>query len=259
MRLSKPQGDLRSLTWKARTKAARRLLAGSPDEYDGDDFDWSRYHLEYSQQIRELEAVNTLRLEPGQWTLQDGSLELTRGLPLHANHKALYETIAALAPATILEAGCGGGDHLHNLTLLMPLAQIWGIDRSDGQLGVLRRRNPEFASRVSVVDLTLPHPLDVPQAEVVFAQAVLMHIQTGNGHRVALWNLFDLARSQVVLMENLERHDLVRDIQDLWSLRILPWDTLHLYQERAGGRPPIIVASTGPLDISLDKIPVLPR
>ncbi len=247
------------MAWKARTKTARRLLAGSPDEYDGDDFDWSRYHLEYSQQIRELESVNTLRLEPGQWALHDGSLELHRGLPLHGNHKALYETIAALAPATVLEAGCGGGDHLHNLSLLMPHAQIRGIDRSDGQLGVLRRRNPEFASLVSVVDLTLPHPTDVPRANVVFAQAVLMHIQTGNGHRVALWNLFDLAESQVVLMENLGRHDLVRDIQDLWARRILPWDTMHLYQERAGGRPPIIVASSSRIDVSLDEIPLPPR
>lgn len=245
--------------WKARTKAARRLLAGAPDDYEGDDFDWSRYHLEYSQQIRELESANTLRLDAGQWAMRDGSLELNWGLPLHENHKALYETIAALSPSSVLEAGCGGGDHLHNLSLLMPGAQIRGIDRSDGQLGVLRRRNPEFASRVSVVDLTLPHPTDLPRADVVFAQAVLMHIQTGSGHRVALWNLFDLAESQVVLMENLERHDLVRDIQDLWSRRILAWDSLHLYQERASGRPPIIVASRSPTDVALDEIPIRPR
>jgi hypothetical protein len=110
-----------------------------------------------------------------------------------------------------------------------------------------------------VVDLTLPHPANLPQAEVVFAQAVLMHIQTGNGHRVALWNLFDLAQSQVVLMENLERHDLVRDIQDLWSRQILPWGTLNLYQARAVGRPSIIVASKNQIDISLDKLPLRPR
>ena len=246
------------MTWKARTKAARRLLAGSPDEYDGDDFDWSRYHLEYSKQIRELETVNTLRLDTGQWAMRDGSLELNWGLPLHGNHRALYETIAALSPSTILEAGCGGGDHLHNLSLLMPGAQIRGIDRSDGQLGVLRRRNPEFASRVSVVDLTMPHPTDVPHADVVFAQAVLMHIQTGNGHRVALWNLFDLAQSQVVLMENLERHDLVRDIQGLWGRRVIPWDTLHLYLAPALQGPPVIVASKRPVALGFDEV-ALPR
>lgn len=255
MRLSKPQGDLRSVTWKARTKTARRLLAGSPDEYDGDDFDWSRYHLEYAQQLQEIEATNTLRLHPGQWRMYGETLELLSGLPLHANHKALYETIVALSPKTVLEAGCGGGDHLHNLSLLMPHASIRGVDRSDGQLGVLRRRNPEFASRVSVVDLTLPHPTDVPEAEVVFAQAVLMHIQTGNGHRVALWNLFDLAKSQVVLMENLERHDLIDDIRQLNRDKIIPWERVKLYRSGRGDGPQIVVASREPISLGLEEIP----
>lgn len=259
MRISKPQGDLRSLVWKARTKTARRLLAGSPDEYDGDDFDWSRYHVEYSQQLAELEAVHTLRLEDGHWELANGSLRVDRGLPLHPNHKVLYETIAALAPRSVLEAGCGGGDHLHNLSLLLPEAEIRGIDRSEGQLGILRRRNPKFSGVVAAVDLTLPHPRGTAPADVVFAQAVLMHIQTGNGHRVALWNVFDLALNHVVLMENLERHDLIRDISELWARNILPWEKLHLYRAPAASGPPIIVASKSPVDLGLEVVPVLPN
>lgn len=259
MRVSKPQGDLRSLVWKVRTKTARQLLAGSPDEYDGDDFDWRRYHLEYSQQIVELESVNTLRLERGQWTLNNGSLEVKWGLPLHPNHKVLYETISALSPSSILEAGCGGGDHLHNLHELLPEADIRGIDRSTGQLDVLRRRNPDFASRASVVDLTLPHPVDVTMAQVVFAQAVLMHIQTGNGHRVALWNLFDLATEQVVLMENLERHDLLADIERLWLAGILPWEALFVYQATAMAGPPIIVASRRAISTGMRQINFMAR
>ena len=157
----------------------------------------------------------------------------------------------ALRPSSVLEAGCGGGDHLHNLSLLMPGTQIRGIDRSDGQLGVLRRRNPEFASRVSVVDLTLPHPTEVPQADIVFAQAVLMHIQTGNGHRVALWNLFDLAERQVVMVENL-----ISEIRDLWSRRILPWSTLHLYATDPEASPRFLVASKEPTSLGLREVPL---
>lgn len=245
--------------WKVRTKTARQLLAGSPDEYDGDDFDWSRYHLEYSEQLEELEAVNTLRLDDGHWAFENGSIRIDHGLPLHANHEILYETIAALSPSSVLEAGCGGGDHLHNLSLLLPDAEIRGIDRSEGQLGVLRRRNPRFSTAVSAVDLTLPHPRSIDPADVVFAQAVLMHIQTGSGHRVALWNVFDLAREQVVLMENLERHDLIRDISDLWTRDILPWESLHLYQAPAASGPPIIVASKGPIDLDMEVVAPLPR
>ena len=256
MRVSKPQGDLRSLSWKARTKAARRLLAGSPDEYDGDDFDWSRYHLEYAEQIRQLETIHTLKLVPGAWEMHGGSLEITEGLPLHANHKKLYETILALSPSSVLEAGCGGGDHLHNLSRLLPEADIQGIDRSSGQLETLRRRNADFKDNTRVVDLTLPHPTDIPKADLVFVQAVLMHIQTGNGHRVALWNLFDLAERQVVMVENLERHDLISDIRDLWSRRILPWSTLHLYATDPEASPRFLVASKEPTSLGLREVPL---
>lgn len=259
MRISKPQGDLSSWTWKARTKTARRLVAGSPSEFEGDDFDWRRYHREYAAQLQEIESLNTLRLVEGEWEIHDGAIVLTSGLPLHPNHRALYETILGLRPLSVLEAGCGGGDHLHNLSLLLPGADIRGIDRSLGQLGVLRHRNPAFADKASVVDLTLPHPTDVPRADVVYVQAVLMHIQTGNGHRVALWNLFDLARHQVVLMENLERHDLVADIRDLWARRILPWETLHLYQADESAGPPVVVASRAPLVTTMRELLVPAR
>lgn len=83
-----------------------------------------------------------------------------------------------------------------------------------------------------------------------------MHIQTGNGHRVALWNVFDLALDQVVLMENLERHDLIRDISELWASDILPWESLHLYQASAADGPPIIVASKTPVDLGMEAVPL---
>lgn len=250
MRLSKPQGDIRSLAWKARTKTARRLVSGSPDDYEGDDFDWSRYHLEYSQQIKQLEADHTLRLEDEQWDFRNGEIELNRGLPLHPNHKALYEAIVSLSPTSVLEAGCGGGDHLHNLAKLLPEAQIRGIDRSEGQLGVLRYRNPQFGSRTSVVDLTLPHPVAIERADVVFAQAVLMHIQTGNGHRVALANLFSLSNRYVVMMENWSRHNFLDDTYFLYDRGIISWENLYLYERSFPdlmGQPKVLVASTSPL------------
>lgn len=252
MNLSKPQGDLRSLAWKARTKAARRLLAGSPGEYQADDFDWNRYHLEYADQLAAIESSFTLRLQDGQAEMRSGQLFLKHGLPLHPNHQVLYEHIVSLEPASVLEAGCGAGDHLNNLALLLPGAEIRGIDRSAGQLQHLRQRNPELAEMAMTVDLTLPHPSDLEKADVTFAQAVLMHIQTGNGHRVALWNLFDLAREQVVLMENLDRHALVADIIRLWSGRILPWPDLHLYQAESG--PPVIIASREPIRTPLSEV-----
>lgn len=243
MKIRKPQGDVSSWIWKARTQAARRLTAGSPTEFGGDDFDWRRYHLEYARQLSEIEAINTLQLREGQWRFQDGSLELTHGLPLHPNHQWLYETIMRLQPQSILEVGCGGGDHLANLTMLLPEAVIRGVDRSEGQLDTLLRRNPDVSAKASVIDLTLPHPRDTAKAELVFSQAVIMHIQTGNGHSIALWNMFDLATKHVVLMENLERHQLIDDVKSLFWSGILPWESLTLYQPRRADAPRILVAS----------------
>ena len=120
----------------------------------------------------------------------------------------------------------------------------------------LRRRNADFKDNTRVVDLTLPHPTDIPKADLVFVQAVLMHIQTGNGHRVALWNLFDLAERQVVMVENLERHDLISDIRDLWSRRILPWSTLHLYATDPEASPRFLVASKEPTSLGLREVPL---
>ena len=138
--------------------------------------------------------------------------------------------------------------------MILPEVELRGIDRSEGQLGVLRRRNPTFAAASRAVDLTLPHPVDMAKSDLVFAQAVLMHIQTGNGHRVALWNMFDLATKQVVLMENLERHDLIEDIRQLYRSRIIPWERVSLYRSRHTAGPQILVASREPLSPDFDEI-----
>jgi hypothetical protein len=139
-----------------------------------------------------------------------------------------------------------GAGHLNNLSLLLPGVDIRGIDRSEGQLETQRRRNPLFAEKVAVDDLTLPHPKTIEKADVVFAQAVLMHIQTGSGHRIALWNLFELAQKQVVLLENLGWHSLLDDIQSLYEEGILSWESMSLHKRTFGGGVEVVVASRAP-------------
>ena len=232
---------------------ARALANVGGQEYGIDDFDWRRYHIEYGAQITGLDEEVCLRIQVGDAFVQDGRIEFKHdGLTLHPNHLALYQAIAFLNPQSVIEAGCGGGDHLWNLSVLLPDCDVRGIDRSRGQLALLERRNPQLATQVRETDLTLPHPRDMLTADVVFSQAVLMHIQTGNGHRVALWNLFSLASNQVVLMENWDRHDFVRDIQSLSRRGILPWDRVNLYwfedaESPQGSR--VLIASREGLDL----------
>lgn len=235
---------------------ATRLRVGShgpPIELDprlgNDDYDWSRYHVDYRAQLAEIESESLLRLEPGNHSFRDGVLEADPSLPpIHPNHACLYETIGVLAPGSVLEVGCGGGDHLHNLGVLFPDLQRRGIDRSPGQLEFLRERNPHVAALVEVLDVTLPPSDRLPQADVVYSQAVLMHIQAGNGHLVALANMFRMARHQVVLMENWKRHPFVDDIRRLAGGGMLAWEP-RLHLRRYDGRPHLLVASREELDL----------
>jgi SAM-dependent methyltransferase len=223
------ENDWQSLAWKSRLRIGRYLLGSAPSTFAEDDFNWGRYHLEYEQQLRNLEAHHNLRLQPGEATWNESGIEGSSAALLHGNHELLYTTVLGLRPCSVLEAGCGGGDHLHNLLLLDPNLRVAGVDRSKEQIDTLVRRNPELADLVRAVDLTLPVPSDIATSSLVYTQAVIMHIQTGNGHRVALANLFRLAEDYVVLVENWERHNFLSDIAELHAVGVLGWPELHLY------------------------------
>ena len=222
-------------------------------DYGEDDFDWLAYPALYRGELNALEKTTTTRIEMGQVEFVDGELRLAAGVPpLHPNHRLLYETIGLLAPSSVLEAGCGGGDHLRNLSVLYPELELHGVDRASGQLALLKERNEDIAGRVLEVDLTLPVPGHLARVDVAFTQAVLMHIQTGNGHRVALANLFTIASAQVVLMENWLRHDFWSDVQKLHTSRVIGWPKIHAYIRRAPelhDQPHLLVLSSVPLDL----------
>lgn len=223
-----------------------------PADFVADEFDWRTYSSTYRGELADLETTYTARLRTGDAALVDGCLQTVSGVPpLHPNHRLLYETIASLQPREILEAGCGGGDHLHNLSILLPNASVCGFDRASQQLDLLRERNPQLAAAVRTVDLTLPVPADVATVDLVFTQAVLMHIHTGNGHRVALANLFGLARNHVVLMENWLKHDFLADIEALHRAGVIGWREIHPYIRRApelNDRPHLLVVSAHPVE-----------
>jgi|688.fasta_scaffold59032_1 SAM-dependent methyltransferase len=216
-----------------------------------DDFDWASYSLHYRGELASISKEHTLVLRDGDYTLEAGELLRTRQslLPLHPNHRLLYETILQLWPKSVFELGCGGGDHLANLAVLVPGVTLYGVDISPGQLALLRQRHPRLAASVAECDAKRPFPEKAWQADVAYTQAVLMHIQTGDGHLVALENLFRTARKQVVLMENWTRHAYVDDIRRLHADGRIPWPDVHLYFRRSPefGRPHLMIASSVPL------------
>jgi SAM-dependent methyltransferase len=208
-----------------------------------DDYDWTLYHLDYRAQLEAIEKDVRLRLREGDAHIVEGRMVVSgAGLSLHPNHTCLYETIGALAPSSVIEIGCGGGDHLHNLGVLYPSIERKGFDRSPEQLKFLAERSPHLAKLVSVLDATMPPAANPPQADVVYTQAVIMHIQAGNGHLVALHNIFRMARKQVVLMENWKRHPFVDDIRGLYEDGMLAWKP-RFYYRTFDGKPHLLVVS----------------
>lgn len=189
-----------------------------------DDFHWPQYTTIYKAALDE-EAI-TLTLPDGKFLIRDGQIILDRDLaPLHPNHKLIYETALRLKPASILEIGCGAGYHLVNLRKLMPDAAVTGCDLLRSQLDLALERYPQLNGTLSVHDITIaPPPV---QAEMVFTQTVIMHIQKDHRHIAALRNIFRTATKYVVLMENWSSHNFYSDIATVAKEPTFPWGDLH--------------------------------
>jgi len=253
---------MRYLRYRIRAKLLRLFGPVKPAEFAGDDFDWRAYSAHYADELTEVERDYTTHLSPGDYLFADGRLTpQSSAKPLHPNHRLLYETLLQPHPADVLEMGCGAGDHLYNLGILAPQVRAAGVDRSQGQLGLLKRRSPGLKATVSEADITRPLPASMPVVDIAFTQAVLMHIQTGDSHLTALCNMFQIAMKQVVLVENWAYHPFLDDIRQLHAQGRIPWKEVHCYFRRAlelGDRPHLMIASAAPLNYEpLEDYPLL--
>lgn len=216
-----------------------------------DDFDWKLYNIHYEGELDSISKNHTIMLKQGDYIFTDQNLIKQNGqiLPLHPNHRLMYETILQLRPSSAMEFGCGGGDHLHNLSLLIPGIKLYGLDISENQIKFLKKRHPSLQAAISRFDITLPLPVNTQEVDIAYTQAVIMHIQTGNAHKVALRNLFHAATRQVVLMENWKRHNFMEDINELFNKNIIPWKQIFYYYRDSEElkKPHIMLVSAVPL------------
>lgn len=200
-----------------------------------DDFAWDNYTSIYSQELEVLSQQYTLALQSGDYGFSNEKLVKTNTTikPLISNHHLLYETVLQLKPKKVLEVGCGGGDHLHNLKSLHPGIDIMGIDLSVEQLAYLKERYPNLNIKTQQCDITQLVSYDFPKVELVYTQAVIMHIQVKGKHLVALENLFKIASKQVVLMENWRQHAFLDDILMLYKQNKIAWPNLYVYYRKS--------------------------
>jgi SAM-dependent methyltransferase len=195
-----------------------------------DDFDWTRYHLHYREELKSVSRTATLLPHPGDFEFSQGKLRKTNETikPLHPNHHVLYEIILNLNPRSVLEVGCGGGDHLSNLRLFNPQIELFGIDRSEGQMATLRERHPHLPAHLQIMDVTSSETV-LPIVDVVYSQAVLMHISETNGRfDNALKNILRAAQCQVVMVEHWIEHDFLAHIREVVKSNSA-WDRAKYY------------------------------
>jgi hypothetical protein len=179
-----------------------------------DDFDWNKYPLHYREELKSISRKHTLNLEVGGFSLVRGEIVLAQtAKPLHPNHRLLYEVILELQPKSIREIGFGAGDHLSNLSSLIPDSKLFGIDRSKEQFDALHARHPKLRADLSVTDITDPQ-MKLESVELSFTQAVLMHIsELNNRYFSAIENILDSTSNQIVLMENWTQHDYIGSVR----------------------------------------------
>lgn len=232
-----------------------RRLFYKKRKYYSDDFDWDNYTADsYKRRVTgDIEpefatssGETSLTFDPEKGTVSTGAK------PLHPNHLLILEAIGQLQPASVHEVGCGGGDHVAHAKALYPEITVTGGDRGATQLELAKERHPEISADLGLQDITMPFSDAWPKADLVYTQAVVMHIHTAVSHFVALSNIVRAANKYVLLMENLQCHNFVDDILALKEGGHLDWDTLHLYRfDGSTGARAILLSKT-----ELDLVPL---
>lgn len=237
------------------------LVGPARKRFFDDDFNWDTYTKDkYGPQQKQLDATHDLRLDERVYFDREAGRLETGDAKLHPNSKTLYEAIGILDVKSTLEVGCGGGDHVRNLQALYPEIQVNGGDRSQEQLKFLRMRNPEIADRTFLQDITMPLSSQWPRVELVYSQAVIMHIKTAVTHLNALANMFNLATKYVVLMENYGCHHFVEDIKRLHRGGHLDWEQINFHVHHYDGKPYCLVVAREPCSLPvLEDYDALPN
>lgn len=229
----------------------KRLLYKNRKFYD-DDFDWDNYTEDsYARRVKgDVETHYATSMDPAKAQIDTEAGVLRHdGPPSHPNHQLILDAIVQLAPGSVHEVGCGGGDHVGNIKALFPDIVVTGGDRSSSQLRFALTRHPELSEAVGVQDITMPFSQHWPTADLVYSQAVVMHIHTAVSHLVALSNMVRQAERFVLLVENTQCHNFVADIRKLAEGGHLAWDAVHIYQFRGSTGAKAILLARAPLDM----------
>ena len=197
----------------ARIKILSQLTLTGKRFIDG--VNWKTYNKHYLEELKIIEKTNTTVINNQDIFIEDGKIRYRdiNQKPLLINHELLYETIIDLNPKSVLEVGCGAGDHLANLKSLDQDLECYGTELLEEQLNSLNVRHPNNKFNLNLANITLKD-CALPEAELVYTNAVLMHItEKKQRFQNALTELFSAATEHIVLMENWTQHNFYESVK----------------------------------------------
>lgn len=176
-----------------------------------DDYNWDTY----TQQFYESQVFNDIQKQDNMDLLitkydRDEHNHIRFFDNLHPNWKELYHLVDVLDVDSVYEVGCGSGQHLINLRLLNPTRKLAGSDYAQSQIDVGARRldlhKYDFAKDIKVIDMTESIDDSVTQYELVYTQAVVMHLAHPRAKKM-LMNMCKLSSKYIVMIENINNHN----------------------------------------------------
>lgn len=194
-----------------------------------DDWNWVTYTGDsYLRQVVEVLRDKSFDFFVNPDDLIKGDdLSFRAGCNIHNNSRELYALLYLLQPQSILEVGCGMCYQLANLPLIVPKAELYGIDISQSQIDIGKwymSLPDNIYQNVKVMDITK----EIPDRtfDFVFSQAVVMHLSTENAIN-ALANMKKASNEYVFLIENPGCHEnweeMVKEVFAGWKLSHPQW------------------------------------
>ena len=173
-----------------------------------EDWDWSIYTKVYTQQLIEVYRDNLfdLFINPAKITHNtDGLIEFGEN-NLHPNHAQIYSLVDQFQPKSVLEVGVGCGYLVKNISTILPNAEIFGVDISQGQLDLCKwfpQLPDKILNNLCIMDISQA----VPERtfDFVYTQAVLMHMSTERATK-ALHNMKKISNKYVFMVEAPNAH-----------------------------------------------------
>lgn len=212
-------------------------LKDIPAAYTGkfkpdDEYDWTLYPGEYAKQLEEIKAndgqeffITDFEGSISASDINNNEQKIVFKNNLHNNWKEVYHQAFRLNVKSVFEVGVGGGYQIRNIKKILPDAEVYACDITQGQIEKARafsELSDEQMENIKLLDFTTFFPVH-RQYEFVFSHAVVMHQGTANAVAM-LRNMARISSKYIMLVEGVANHEnwyeLVKAVLPDWNFEL---------------------------------------